>query len=453
MALTADGLHGPAIHDAAALARAAGAAEGMRLADARAAIRGLEAIPADLAAEAGALERLMRWARRWCPWTAVDGPRGLAMDAAGSAHLWGGEATMLAEIERALAGLGFEARLAMAPTRGAAWALARFGPARAVCGPAEVAAAIAPLPVEALRLDADTTLELRRLGLGSAGALMAVPRAALARRFRDSDPDRNPLLRLDQALGHVPEPLAPPGEPTPMRVLTRLPEPILDPARVLPDLCERLCATLEAQDLGSRRIRLTVFRVDGGTGEIAVALAAPSREPDHLLRMLTPRLERLDPGFGFDLIALQVDAAEPVTPRQTGLRREPDPAAALAGLIDRLTARLGAEAVTAPRPRASHIPERAQTCPAALAARPAAAPVRPERPLRLFDRPEPVRVMYGLPDGPPAQFIWRRRAHRVVRYAGPERIAPEWWRDRPNTRLRDYYRVEVEGGGRFWIYR
>jgi protein ImuB len=451
--LTAEGPHGPMVHDATAPARAAGAVEGMRLADGRAVAPDLAAIPADPAAEAAALDRLMRWARRWCPWTAADGPRGLAMDATGAAHLWGGEAAMLAAIEQALADLGFAARLAMAPTRGAAWALARFGPARAVCTPADASAAMAPLPAEALRLDADTTLELRRLGLGSAGALMSVPRTALARRFRDAAPSRNPLLRLDQALGRLPEPLAPPGERAPLRVLTRLPEAILDPVQALPDLCARLCTALGALDLGCRRLRLTVFRVDGETREIGIVLAAPSRDPEHLGRMLTPKLEGLDPGFGFDLIVLQADAIKPMAARQSGLQREPDPDAALAALTDRLTSRLGVGAVTAPRPRDSHIPERAQTCPAAVAASPVAAPARAGRPLRLFDRPEAVRVLYGLPDGPPAQFVWRRRAHRVTRYAGPERIAPEWWRDQSGTRLRDYYRVEVEGGGRFWIYR
>ena len=36
---------------------------------------------------------------------------------------------------------------------------------------------------------------------------------------------------------------------------------------------------------------------------------------------------------------------------------------------------------------------------------------------------------------------------------GPERIAPEWWRERSTARLRDYYRVEDKAGRRYWIYR
>jgi len=58
-----------------------------------------------------------------------------------------------------------------------------------------------------------------------------------------------------------------------------------------------------------------------------------------------------------------------------------------------------------------------------------------------------------VPEGPPALFVWNRVTHRVVRFAGPERIAPEWWSDRPGTRLRDYYRVEDEAGRRLWLYR
>jgi hypothetical protein len=68
---------------------------------------------------------------------------------------------------------------------------------------------------------------------------------------------------------------------------------------------------------------------------------------------------------------------------------------------------------------------------------------RGARPVVLFDRPEPVEAMAAVPDGPPVRFTWRRVARAVVRAEGPERIAPEWWRDgapRPSTR--DYYVIE-----------
>ncbi|MEL6840501.1 MAG: DUF6504 family protein, partial [Pseudomonadota bacterium] len=126
----------------------------------------------------------------------------------------------------------------------------------------------------------------------------------------------------------------------------------------------------------------------------------------------------------------------------------------LTRLVDRLCAKFGGRAVTRPVLRESHIPERAEGQVAALAAlAETGEAVKKERPMRLFDHPEEVRVLYAVPEGPPAQFVWRRQTHRVARYAGPERIAPEWWKDRPGTRLRDYFKVEDQAGQRIWLYR
>jgi protein ImuB len=36
---------------------------------------------------------------------------------------------------------------------------------------------------------------------------------------------------------------------------------------------------------------------------------------------------------------------------------------------------------------------------------------------------------------------------------GPERIAPEWWRDEGEAATRDYFRVEDEDGRRYWLFR
>jgi protein ImuB len=76
-----------------------------------------------------------------------------------------------------------------------------------------------------------------------------------------------------------------------------------------------------------------------------------------------------------------------------------------------------------------------------------------DRPLKLLDRAEPIAVIYATPDGPPRQFRWRDQPHDVVRSEGPERIAPDWLRERFRVRLRDYYRVEDREGRRYWIYR
>jgi protein ImuB len=78
--------------------------------------------------------------------------------------------------------------------------------------------------------------------------------------------------------------------------------------------------------------------------------------------------------------------------------------------------------------------------------------------VRLFRRPEPVDGVIALtPDDPPSQFRWRGQVHRVRRAEGPERIAEEWWKADIDAisagHVRDYYRVEDQAGGRFWLFR
>ncbi len=455
LALVLEGPHGPVVHAVSAAAERAGVRCGSRVVDMRALCPDLRVAHADPGADLLALRRLMLWARRWCPWTAVDGTDALVLDITGSDHLWGGEAALLHEIETRLAGLGLTAALAIAPTRGAAWALARFGTGQEICSAEALTARIAPLPVRALRLDATTVLALDRLGLSRVATLAQVPRLSLARRFGRGAPWSDPLLRLDQITGQVAEPIDSPDDPPRFAVTARLAEPVIDPLPHLPALAAELCAALEAAGFGARRVTLTLYRTDGEVAATEAATSQPSRDAGHLLRLFDGRLERLDPGFGFDLIALAASVAEALPGLQRRLDGGAETAADLARLVDRLSARFGAQALTRPMPRGSHIPER-QTgwIPALSATAPgAASPPRRDRPLRLFASPEEVRVLYAVPEGPPAQFVWRRQTLRVARFAGPERIAPEWWSDRPGSRLRDYYRVEDQNGRRFWLYR
>ena len=453
-ALLLDGPHGPVVHAAAPAAEAAGVHRGARLVDARAVCPDLLAQEADPRGDEGALLDLALWCRRWCPWTTTDGPGGIMMDVSGSAHLTGGEAALLREVEARLAGLGLSAATAIAPTQGGAWALARFGAGREVCGMHDLAARTAPLPVRALRIDADTGLLLRRLGLSTVGALSAVPRLSLARRFARGEPARNPLLRLDQMLGRLPEPLPCPDEPPRFLAHAALSEPMLDPTPLLPGLAGELCAMLAARNFGARRVRLGVFGSDGTVSFVDAATARATRDPRHLARLFDGRLERIDPGFGFDLVTLGATVAEPLEARQPGLDGARDDAEDLARLLDRVGSRFGPRALLRPAFRESHVPERVEAWVSALGPTPPLPPVpRAPRPLRLFDPAEEVRVLYAVPEGPPAQFVWRRVTHRVTRFAGPERIAPEWWKDPAGTRLRDYYRVEDQEGRRFWLYR
>ena len=461
--LAREGAHGPVVHAASAAALARGVREGVRVVDAQAVHPDLHVEPADPEGDRAALGRLVLWARRWGPWSARDGEDGIALDATGVAHLFGGEGMMLADIGRRLAAQGLTARAAMAPTRGAARALARHDPG-AICGPEDVEARIAPLPARALGIDGEIARLLDRLGLKTVGALAGVPRAALMRRFATAEADRNPLALLDRATGRLPEPLGAPPVPERFEARARLAEPALDPAPHLAGLAARLCADLAHAGRGARLLRLAVYRVDGERRGAEAATARATRDPAHMLRLLDAERIRIDPGFGFDLVTLGAPRTEPLALRQEGLDGGRDAEADLAALLDRLAARLGAGAVAWSAWRESHLPERVERPVPALGAPPFAAPgfgsvpeplpaIARERPIRLLDPAEAVRVLYVVPEGPPERFVWRRTAHRTTRHEGPERIAPEWWRAPPGTRLRDYYKVEVEDGRRFWLYR
>lgn len=461
LALIAETAHGPRIAAVNAAGMAGGVRCGVMLADARTLCPALAVHPADPASDLAFLEHLALWAQRWGPWSALDAPDGLVIDTTGAAHLFGGEAALLADARVQLARRGLMARAAIAPTAGAAWALAHFGPEGAILDSDDhLMERLAALPVAGLRLDDDVLLLLRRLGLKRLGDLAGIGRDALARRFRGRrSPRANPLVRLDQLLGRMPEPLLPVVAAEQPMVQRRLAEPIrhrelLD--HVVADLASDMARLLEGLGQGARRLELGLWKVDGEVLVRRLEMAAATRDPAHVCRLFAAKLDDLDAGFGIELVRLRAPWTEPLVMGQAEL----DAAAerhgtSLAACIDRLTVRLGHDAVRRPLPRASHLPERAQRWAPALDPLPGCQEDFSfhERPLKLLDRPEPIAVIYEAPDGLPRLFRWRGEVHEIARAEGPERIAPEWWRERGSVRLRDYYRIEDSTGRRYWIYR
>ena len=463
--LTVDAAGGPRIAATNAAAEASRIRVGDGLADARAKAGFLQVEAADPASDAVALRRLALWATRYTPavtpFDEASGADGFFLEIAGSAHLFGGEERLLADLSQRLARFGLEARLAIAATPGMAWALSRFHPSPSLVLPSgEEACAIAALPIAALRLAAATTRTLRRLGFKRVGALIDKPRAPFAARF-----ETELLKRLDQALGRVPEPLTCIAPPPAYRRLRCLIEPISTQEAVTAnaaELMEGLVQVLQRDGVGARRLRLTLYRVDGETTMIDIGLAMATRSLEHVARLIALKLERadeaIDSGFGFEAVSLAVTLAEPMPARQIELASAPDSAeraARCAALIDGLRQRLGPRSVRQLEPVESHLPEKAEasrdpTGEAPSWPRPDAA--RP-RPLLLLRRAEPAEVMALVPEGPPRRFRWRGTTHGVALSQGPERIAGEWWRQRRQLPTRDYYLVENEAGRRFWLYR
>ena len=453
MVLAAAGTHGPVVHAVNAVGAARGITVGARVVDVQAIHPDLHVEQADVSGDQALLKRVAMWARRWCPWTVAEHD-GILLDVRGAVHLFGGEAQMLRDMHTRFAMQGLRARLALAPTRGAAQMLARFGVQGVICSAEDVGQVLASLPVVALRLPRDTVRLLERLGLRTVGALADVPRVGLMRRFSGAAEAVNPLVLLDRALGRSADPLDAPAEGETYLARVRMAEPVVDPVPWLDQLAEDLAAQLAQAEQGARRLRITIYRVDGEWRSRDVSTARASRDAAHFVRLVVGKLEGLDAGFGFDLMTLEALRVEPLVLHQDRLDGSRDAGADVAALLDRLTAKLGPSKVTWDAWVQSHRPERVEGRVSVLAGVPAGAvEVARERPLRLFDPAEEVAVLYAVPEGPPARFRWRRVAFLMVRFEGPERIAPEWWRDRAGTRLRDYYKVEVTDGRRFWLFR
>lgn len=435
-------------------AEAAGLHPGQALADAKAILPEAALHLAEPEADAAWLRRLALWALCVTPLPAVDAPDGLLLDITGAAHLHGGEDALLHAVAARFARAGVTARAAVAGTPDAAAALARAGRHGAVVAPGEEAAAIAPLPLASLRLPHPTIAALHRLGLRSTGAVLRQPRAPLARRFGAALTDA-----LDAATGARPRPIRPLRPPPDFAAARAFLEPIVTREAIdatLSRLLPAVCGELEKAGRGARRLALLAFRVDGEVQAVAVGTGLPSRNPAHFARLFRERLERLSPGFGFERLALEARSTETTIAAQAALPGRRGGARAdnpwdLTQLLDRLSQRLEVWRLA---PRASHWPERAVRRVGAFD--PVATPEGwglARRPLRLLRRPLALQVMAKLPDGPPFRLGMGRASSRVLRAEGPERLEPEWWRDRPDRRFRDYYRVELAGGARLWVCR
>ncbi len=457
-------------------AQALGIGPGQAVADARALYPDLQTRAADPAGDRSALEKLADWCGRYTPWVGIDacvgpGEAGLFLDLTGCAHLNGGEAALLADIEHHFARFGLDARLTLAESPGAAWAWSRFRPAGAtpILAPGAAGLALRPLPIEALRIPAATAETLRRLGLKRIADLAALPRAALAARF-----GADLLRRLNQALGRAGagpdnEPIAPRRPPTSYSVRGDFAEPLMVPealGAVLARLLPRLCRLLERDGRGARRLVYTLYRIDGTSAAAAIGTSHAARDPAHLAKLFQPRLETLDPDPGIETLTLEAPETAPFVSDQNGLTHNEDAALAdrptLAGLVDRLANRLGADRVGYLAPHALHMPERQNRFVSALAAGaptdlsawsawPATAAVT--LPLRLFPVPERVEVETpGARAGdPPVSFLWRGHLYRVARARGPDRRLGAWWQG--ESAGRDYWAIEESAGRRLWLCR
>ena len=439
----------------------------------------------DPAAEASALAAVAGWATQFTPAVSLAPPNAVLAEIGGSLRLFGGWPKLEAQLIDGVRELGYTARLSVAPTPSAALLFARAGNKATADngGPdffpnavgenaraARVAAgrldeALAPLPLALTDADPDVIAMLATAGIATFGQACALPRDALARRTGAEF-----IRMLDRARGLAADPRPPFALPARYMGMLTLPAPVASLealAFAVNRLVHELAGWLRGRGLGVVALSLSLVheRYTGvKTGipatTVRFALAAPAREPAHLVVVLRERLARVALPAPVEVIALASEVTAPLASRNLGLLPG-DEAVAAVPLLDRLRARLGEDAVTLVVPHAEHRPERAWRKLASNAPREsgvgheafrgdgrknvdagkivsglvshAFAP----RPVWLLAEPEPLGHLI--------------EAQPWVLRDGPERIESGWW-DGTDIR-RDYFVAESPRGETLWIYR
>ena len=491
-----------------------GVRPGMDQAEAMALCPSLACLPHDPAADARGLRSLGRWMTRFTPVVSVasgpDDPLGmpdaLVLDVTGCERVFHGLPNLVRQVVAALERFRLDARVALGPNPGAAWALsfsrgagipacpdsggagipaclvaqprsgAQVGPAAR--GRQESLPHSAPvfsaIPCEALRLDGDTVAKLYHLGIRTIGQLLAVPREQLPARF-------GPLLtrRIDQLLGHAPEPLVPLDPPAVVSARMDF-DGVVTSAEALwavfRELLGRVITQLERRGRGARELDVTFTRAYAPPLLETIRLSRPSRDPVSLFNLFRCATEGMDgrgnPSDEFLGMRLLVRVHEPLGDEQIGLLDGENYAGELEldRLIERLCARMGERSVTRVDPVESHVPERAfrqrlaRDAPHTARQDRSKDPADPGerhppfnvRPLHLLPKPLEVPVMVSPPFsdefGQPIQFtLTGGRVHQLTHVVGPERIGGRWWDGHDKTR--DYFDVEDDAGRRFWLFR
>ncbi|MFL5327899.1 MAG: hypothetical protein ACJ8C4_03205, partial [Gemmataceae bacterium] len=332
-------------------------------------------LPYDPDADVAALGRLAVWCKRFSPhvgWETISprtgpgtevpwygiAPEHLLLDVTGIPQLFGGETAFVNHIITECRQRGVIATIGLAETVGAAWALAECADCTVV-PPGEVKRTLAPLPVASLRLPLDVLHALERLGVWSIEQLMQLSRTGLAERF-----GTHAWLRLDQALGDVPELIRPhrPGPRFEAACQLELPTDRRDCLDwLISQLITRLTAKLRARDRGAIRLQVWLNCGEGGPVQFAVALFRPTDSPTRLGELLRLRFEQLALPGAVEEIRLRADRTAPLRSQQGELFPDPGSVAGrqLAELAERLASRLGSDAVLRPMPVADALPERA----------------------------------------------------------------------------------------------
>jgi len=418
----------PRILDANAAARRRGIRPGLSTSAGRALADDLHLADRAPASERAALERMAACAYRYSSLVALQPDRhAVLLEVSGSSRLFGSPRHIAEALSRTLSQLGYQARTGSGPTPESAQLAAPQG--LHIEAGERIGRRLGDFALTQLPLDAGQAKALERMGFRSLGEVLRLPRKALSRRSGPALVDY-----LDRLTGARPDPLVPWRPPVrfssglELVAETASHQALLFPLRRLVD---ELCDVLQACDRGAQALSFELHHAQG-CASLRLGLQRPGRDPAHLMLLLRERLERLKLPGPVRRLGLEVEHLLPFDARQENLFAAEDPAqaAVLAPWLERLQARLGAQAVQGLRGIEDHRPERSWAV--RELGEPADCTALTHRPVWLLAQPQACQVAdYQL-------------------LAGPERIETGWW-DGHDCR-RDYFVARDVAGRTLWLF-
>lgn len=427
-------------------AQACGVIAGMSVSVACTLASNLHTLARDVAKENATLSRIAAWSLQFTSFVSIAVSGEILLEIEGSLKLFGGLTRLHQHITRSVADLGFNASIACAPTPLAAQWFARSRMNLRVQHHDALRHALEKLPA-ALLCDNETNRNLlENFGARTIGDCLKLPRDGIARRA-----GQRLLTNLDRALGVCPDPRLPFVAPQTWSAALPLPAPVANAEALLfaaRRLLAELCGWLAATGHGVQRPKFEFIHEKQIVTIITLELSSATRELDHLTTLLRERLARTELPCAAIEIAIASGRVTPLASRN--LTFLPDSAGQVESasrFVEKINARLGANAICGLTPHADYRPERAwRACQPGFNASDSAASsqiptLSHTRPLWLLTAPRPLRETNAAPhdDGP------------LSLLAGPERVEAGWW-DGQHV-ARDYFVARNKAQSLLWIYR
>ncbi len=444
-------------------ASARGIAPGCTLSSARALCAGLRSQVSSLVAERAARDALRDVALSTSPRVRDAEPlSGLAareaavfLDASGVRSLFRSEAGLAAALAERARRTGLPASIGIGSSQGLAHLAARAAALDAGAGAVSIVAAggearfLASLAVDTVHPSDGLSALLTRFGIHRLGALLALPRRALATRL---GPEAVQLVRTLRGEGREPALRAP--------AVRRLEEAIdceapLDRVEaclfVFRGLISRLLERLILRGFACPSLSI-VMRLEGGGHEHReLSLAAPTTDLRVLLRRIRVALESAPPSAAIEHLSV---ATQGVNPRrdQLDLFRPASPApAAIDALLAELESLCGEGRVGCPAAANDHRPGRFEITPFAMrdadGRDPAQRGTREQEwlPLSIRTMRPPLPARVRLRSGLPCAVESALGSSEIVRCAGPWRTTGSWWSRRERFAF-DHFDVATDAG-------